>query len=228
MKAKDEKSRKIKLTLRNIFIIVAFIISILYVAIFYNLFFVKNKSYAKEANSYIEDIKISNAEKIDVEEYIEKNADENKKEEYTTEEMVLEYITKYQNSSSLPKGSMQVIQEGREGKQQITKKKTYINGELESEEQISSKVTKAAINKIVEIGTGNYKNNYKVKVGDTLYVTSDRLSVMVEPNDNSRKITTFSKNDKIKVLEILNDWYKVSSSNSVRICKIRMHNIYKS
>ena len=65
------------------------------------------------------------------------------------------------------------------------------------------------MNKIVEIGTGNYTSNYQVKVGDTLYVTSDRLSVMVEPNEQSQKIATLSKGNELKLLEIQNDWYKI-------------------
>ena len=85
----------------------------------------------------------------------------------------------------MPKGKIQVIQEGREGKQEITIKKTYLNEALISEEQVSNKVTKAAVNKIVEIGTGSEKSTYRIKVGDTLQVTSDRLPVMVEPIENS-------------------------------------------
>ena len=96
---------------------------------------------------------------------------------------------------------MQVIQEGREGKQQITIKKTYQNDELIAEEQVSSKVTKASVNKIVEIGTANYSSNYKVKVGDKLFVTSDRLSVMVEPNEQAQKIATLSKGTELKLLK---------------------------
>lgn len=108
---------------------------------------------------------------------------------------------------------MQVIQEGREGKQQITIKKTYQNDELIAEEQVSSKVTKASVNKIVEIGTANYSSNYKVKVGDKLFVTSDRLSVMVEPNEQAQKIATLSKGTELKLLKIEGQWYQISSGS---------------
>ena len=64
----------------------------------------------------------------------------------------------------------------------------------------------------VEIGTANYTSNYKVKVGDTLYVTSDRLSVMFEPNEQSEKLATLSKNDEIKLLQIDGEWYKIKNN----------------
>ena len=114
---------------------------------------------------------------------------------------------------------IQVVQEGREGTQEITKKRIYENGQVISEEQVSAKVTKAAINKIVEIGGGTYKSNYKVKVGDTVYVTSDRLSVYVEPNENSEKIATLKKENELKIIEIQNDWYKISSLYAIGYVK---------
>ena len=219
MKAKDEKRIYMKLTLKKIITFCAFFISILYMAIFYNKYLVNNDVYAKEISYELKEIKISNAELIDIEEIINKNKNDAQKEKYITEEVELEYITKYKNNSLLPKGKIQVIQEGRMGRQQIIKKKIYKNDELISEEQVSSKVTKAAIDKIVEIGTAKYTSNYKVKVGDTLYVTSDRMSVMVEPNEDSKKIATLFKENEIKVLEITDDWYKISSSGKIGYVK---------
>lgn len=213
MKTKDKakKGQKIhmKITLKSIITFLAFIISLLYIVIFYNYYFGKNNVYASESSANVEKTKISEAQEIDMQEIITQNIREGQKEEYCVEETTLEYITQYRNNASLPKGQMQVVQEGREGKQEITTKKIYQNEELISEEQISSKITKASVNKIVEIGTGNYTSNYQVKIGDTLYVTSDRLSVMVEPSEQSQKIATLSKGKELKLLEIQNDWYKI-------------------
>lgn len=119
----------------------------------------------------------------------------------------------------LPKNTIQVIQEGREGKQEITKKKIYENNELVSEEQVSIKITKGAIDKIVEVGTANYTSNYKVKVGDILYATSDRLAVMTEPNEEAQKIATLKKDTELKLLEIQNNWYKISSGGTIGYVK---------
>jgi len=219
MKAKD-KEIHMKITLKNIVTFLAFIISLLYMVIFYNYYFGRNKVYASETSSDVmQEIKISEANEVDIQKIMEQNIQEGKREEYTVEETVLEYITQYRNNSSLPKGQIQVVQEGREGKQEITTKKTYQNEELIAEEQVSSKITKASIHKIVEIGTANYTSNYKVKVGDVLYVTSDRLAVMVEPNEQSQKIATLTKGKELKLLSMEQGWYKISCGSTIGYVK---------
>ena len=223
MKAKDKasKSKKIdtKMMLKNMVFFLAFLISILAIMILYAHYFGRNNVYASETLSKIERTKISKAQKIDIEKIIAQNRKEGQKEEYSVQETTLEYITKYKSNANLPKGQIQVIQEGREGKQEITIKKTYQGEELTAEEQVSSKVTKASVNKIVEIGTANYSSHYKVKVGDILYVTSDRLSVMVEPNEQTQKIATLARGEQLKLLEIQNDWYKISCLSTIGYVK---------
>ena len=220
-KAKRQQKVQMKITLKNVITFLAFIISVLYIVIFYNYYFGQSSVYASGtmdlANT--ENIKISEAKKINIEEIISKNQEDGQKEEYSIEEVTLEYITKYKNNDNLPKGRLQVVQEGREGKQEITKKRIYKNSELIKEEQVACKITKASVNKIVEVGTANYESNYKVQVGDTLYVTSDRLTVRVEPEEQSQKIATLAKDDELKLLEIRNDWYKIASSSIIGYVK---------
>ena len=221
MKSKDKGKKYIKVTLKNIIICCSFAIIILCCISFYNYYFNKNEVYAKETNNIKTDnIKISNAQLMNLDEIVNNNTQNKQKEEYKTEEVELEYITIYQTNSNLSKGVIQVIQEGREGKQQITKKKIYENGEIISEEQVNSKITKAAVNKIVEVGTNNYKSNYKVKIGDVVYVTSDRAEVMTEPNENTQKVATLAKGKELKIISIQNDWYKISSSDVTGYVKI--------
>ena len=212
MRAKDKQKRnkKLKITVKNIIGLVAFIISILYIIIFYNFYFVNNDVYAKETDAEVADVTISNAKEVNLDDIIKTNSNQGKKEEFYTEEEELEYLTTYRNNSMLPKGTIQVVQEGREGKQEVTRKRTYENDEVVSEDIVNTKITKGAINKIVEVGTGSYRSNYEVKVGDKVFVTSDRLSVMLEPDENSQKMYTLAQNDELKVLEIVGEWYYVS------------------
>lgn len=220
MRAKDKKRKYIFFTLRNIIIFSIVVISLFYIIIFYHYYFGESVVYATEVSSPVEELTLSKAERVDIDSYIENNSKEGVKEEYTVEEVELEFITKYKNNASLPKGTLQVTQEGRKGKQQITTKKTYENDELIGEEQVSAKITKAAVNKIVEVGTGSGRvSNYEVKVGDTVYVTSDRLSVMVEPSEQSQKIATLSQNDELKVLELQGEWYRIRSGSTVGYVK---------
>ena len=159
--------------------------------------------------------KISNAKEIDINKIIEKNTKQVQTEEIETKEEVLEYLTKYRTNPDLPKGTMQVLQEGREGLQQITIKKVYQEGHVVSEEQISAKVTKASMDKIIEIGGANYSSNYKVKAGEMVYVTADRTGLMLEPDINSTKLATLVKSEQLKVIELIQDWYRVQSSSSI-------------
>ena len=215
MKTKENKEKKVKITIKNFIYFLVFVVFMLYSILFYNLYFSK-KVYATEetASQNTEEIKISQAEKVDLEEIISQNTNNGQREEYEVREEVLEYITKYRTNPNIPKGVVQVVQEGREGTQELTVKKTYQDETLVSEEQVNQKITKASINKIVEIGGGTGTSNYKVKVGDTLYVTSDRLSVMTEPDENSQKVATLSKNDQLKLKEIKNSWYRIESGTA--------------
>lgn len=222
MKAKDKKRKLFKFTIKRVIVFFASVIILLNGIIFYNHYFTKNEVYAKEtsSNSNLENsIKISVAKEINLDEIIDKNAGTQIKEEFYSEEMELEYITKYKNNSSLPKGVIQVIQEGREGKQKITKKRVYENGEVISEEQVGSKVIKAAVDKIVEVGSNKYSTNYKIKVGDNVNISSDRASIMVEANEESQKVATLTKGKQVKILEIKNDWYKISGEGTIGYVK---------
>lgn len=219
-KEKMKRKTRVKISLKNIIIFLIFLLFLLYIVIFYNYFLNKNEVYAKETSIEPQetDVKISNASKIDVSEMIEKNVG-TKQDEYITEETELEYMTQYNENPELPKGTMQVVQEGREGKQEITTKKVYENGEIVSEEQVGAKVTKAAVNKIVEIGTGSKTSDYKVKAGDIIYITSDRAEIMVEPNTDSMKVATLSKGAALTVISVSGDWYQISGQGSTGYIK---------
>lgn len=209
------KENKTKISRKNILAIFLFSIISIMVGIYY-IYFTKIVSYASN-NENFEKIKISNAKIVDVYDFIIKN-NHNKdvtKEEIVEEEEELEYITKYENNSSLPKGTIQITQEGRNGKQKVYIRKTYNNDEIINEEQIKSTITKSAVNKIVEVGTAGYSSNYKVKVGDTLYVTSDRLSVMLENSEESQKVGTILKNTEVKLVQIGDYFYQINGGGVI-------------
>ena len=190
MKSKEKSNKKIKLTLKNIIYFIAGLIILFYIYTFYNLYFKQNIVYAKneeEVNAEPEEIKISQAEEIDINEIIDKNSKPGYKEEIVEHEEELEYLTTYRTNNEIPKGISYVVEEGRKGKQKITTKKIYQDENLIGEEQISTTITKAALNKVIEIGGGKTTVNKTVKVGDTIYVTSDMLAVMTEPSETSKK-----------------------------------------
>lgn len=209
------KERKIKLDLKFIICINFMLFLIIFLIILYNKYIPLNKSYAKETSAQQEEqIKISKATGIDIDKIISQNIKNAQTEKITQKEEVLEYLTKYRTNKEVPKGISYVVQEGREGKQEISIKTIYDEyGNIILEEPIKSNIIKAPANKIVEVGGANYTSNYKVKVGDMVYVTSDVLGVWSEANENSRKIMTLKQNDSVKVLEIVQNWFKISNNN---------------
>ena len=219
------KENRMKITLKTIIYATFAFFAILYVIMFCKMYFPINKSYAKETttnpdnesntiNATEKNQEISQANKIDIEQIINQNTNDGQTEQITKKEEVLEYLTEYRTNKEIPKGISVVIQEGREGKQELAIKTTYDKeGQLIKEEQIGATVTKASANKIIEIGGANYTSNYKIKVGDKIYVTSDELAVRSEADEESRKITTLKKDNELKVLEIAQNWYKISYQN---------------
>lgn len=160
-------------------------------------------NYANLENTAIQTIDIN------LKEIIDNNTQNIRKEEIIKKEIDLEYTTRYTDNPNLPKGMLQVLQEGIDGKQEIYVKKTYDGEELVKEEQIGSKVTKSPINKMVAIGTGSYASNYNIKIGDTLYVTTSLLAVRIEANDQANKLISLNKNTQVKLLQQKDEWYQI-------------------
>ena len=211
MKSKDKNYKsKLKITLKNVIYFLLGSIKLFYIITFYNLYFGVNKSYAKETAIEPQKTKISQAEKIDLEQIILENSKPGLKEEISNQEETLEYITTYISDPDIPKGISYVTKEGRSGKQIVTIKRTYQDGELLSETQVASKITKASLNKEIVIGQGKQTSTKTVQKKDKVYVTSDILAVMVEPNEESKKIETIETGEELIVTDIQGSWYQVS------------------
>lgn len=205
-----------KVTLKKIIVFMFFVIIIFDIVIFYNLYFQKNETYMVSGEDITkamlseEHIKIADVDKIDIDSIITNNIQDSRSEEYRQEDVVLEYLTEYVNNPDLAKGESYVIQEGTQGMQKITYKKIYENGLLVGEEQVSATVVKPAFNQIIEIGTSSNKYKYTVKVGDDVYVTSDEITVYVDPSEESNKITKLQRDTQLHVLKINGNWYNIS------------------
>lgn len=223
MKSKEKQKKYTKITLKSI-IYSAFAIIILFdIIIFYNMYFSKNETYAIDKKtqevgitqtSSSAQLQFSNAENVDIDTIIQENAVTSTTEEFHQEINVLEYLTQYVTNDQLAKGESYVIQEGVKGTQKITYKKIYENGETIGEEQVSAVVEKPAFNKIVEIGTGTKTTSFTAKVGDVVYVTSDELTVRLEPNEDSEKVTKLKKDDELEIVKIQKEWYYISCNQT--------------
>lgn len=167
--------------------------------------------FQDEEENLKDEVIYENKNPIDLESILKNNTNESIQEEMAIEEIDLEYTTKYKNNNELPNGVVQVLQEGRVGKQNAVIIKKYKDGELISEEQVAENVIKAPAERIVEVGTGNKYNNYKVNEGDTIYIVPESVSVRLLPDNGAEKICTLNKDESAKVLQIVDDWYFIST-----------------
>ncbi len=213
MRKQTKEKRKNKATILAIFGMIMFIMLIPKVNYAMDLKTEQNKELDKQLEEELEtelnsQIDIEPKE-LNIKKIIANNSQSIKKEEIITKEKDLEYTTKYIENPELPKGMMQVMQEGIDGKQEIYTKKIYEGEKLISKEEIGSKVTKSSVNKMVAIGTAPYASNYNVKVGDNIYVTSSLLAVRIEANDKASKLISLNRDTQVKLLQKQEEWYQV-------------------
>lgn len=207
--------KKTKLWIYILIIIIAVAIA---GAIIFGIYATKNISYAAEDNRAVLNVEIPITEKdktkeINIEEIVENNTKTKKIEVLEEQEIDVEFTTQYIENSSLSKGKIQTLQEGSDGKQIAILKNVYEGENLISSSQISSQITKASIDKIVQIGTGAYSNTYVPVAGDELKVTSTTLSIRVSPELNSEKLVTINQGEKVTLREKKDDWYYVVYEN---------------
>lgn len=215
MTTKNEETKKKKSYLHIKLILIMLVVTS--IAFVWNKMINSEISYAVSQELRIENEvtkqyqKVESVE-IDFDDTIEQNR-KRQEEQIIIEEVDLEYTTIYQNSSDLPKDTLQVLQEGKIGKQQQITKKVFENEELIEEQPVGVKVLTSSIDRIVLVGTANYKSNYKVKKGDMVYVTSHTLDVRREASEESERVFVLNQNDSVQVLQVEKDWYKIVYGN---------------
>lgn len=210
-----QKKKQVKTNqIRYVIVFSILLVIALLISIFFILFYTNKKVYA---SSPIEEksFELVEGQDKDIEEILRNNLQSSIREEMLTEEIDLEYTTIYEESSDLPKGRMQVVQQGRDGKQVAVTKKTYEGDNLIQERQSGNTVTKPAIQKIVQIGTGSGLSNTKPKKGDPLYVASYTLDMMAQPDTKSDKRTTLIKGEEVILLSIKKEWYEVQKGEDI-------------
>ena len=201
-----------------VYILVSIIAIAIVIAIIFGIYLTKNVSYASEEQTRAVAVEIpitpqDKSQKVNIEEIVENNTKEPKIEVLEQQEIDVEITTQYIENASLAKGKIQVLQEGIDGKQNAVLKNIYEGDKLISSTQVSSRITRASVDKIVQVGTASYSNNYVPVVGDELQATSTTLSIRLNPDENSDKVITINKGDKVILKAKQNDWYYVSYDN---------------
>ncbi len=172
-----EKNKKIKINdnrARNVLIIAVVFVITLIILIFLLKYIINEK--------LSNDISLQIAQKpkeiewfddeyngiVNVNDIIQENLNNQIKQVIEVQTVELEYQTEYQNNSSLPIGAIKVIQEGKDGEQELIIRKQYEGEILIADEQIGRRILNPAINKIIEVGVGSfydiiYNNNNTVE-----------------------------------------------------------------
>ncbi len=158
---------------------------------------------------------LANDERYNASKITNENTKNTVTEELEKVERDVEFTTKYIETDKIAIGTIQVLQEGMDGKEVVTIRKTYIDGELTKEEQLETRLVKSQLEKIVQVGKGPASLRYTINEGDLVYVTPNLLAIYLEPDKSSKKIITISKQTGVYAIKVENDWVKVKYGNYV-------------
>ena len=130
--------------------------------------------------------------------------------EQVIEERDIPFDTLYTDRSILPKGEKVVLQDGVNGKKNVTLIRSYQNGELSNETILNEQKTKDYIPQIVDVGTSEFLAKIKSHLKDTLYLTKDS-TLRENPADDAKEIVEIDKYFDVVLLDLPSEqWCKVS------------------
>ena len=130
--------------------------------------------------------------------------------EQVTEERDIPFETLYTERNLLPKGEEVVLQQGVNGKKNVTLVRSYDNGELTAEDIIQEEKTKDYVPQIVDVGTSEFLAKIKAHLKDTLYLTKDTV-LRDGMSDTSNQVAEIKNYFDVVLLDLPSeDWCRVS------------------
>lgn len=130
--------------------------------------------------------------------------------EQVVEEREIPFETLETPRNTLPKDEKVVLQNGINGKKNVTVVKTYQNGEYQEESILKEEKTLDFLPQIVDVGTSEYLAKIKAHLKDTLYLTVDS-SLRENPDDTSTELAQVKRYLDVTLLDLpTEDWCKVS------------------
>lgn len=171
----------------------------------------ENQSFAKEDVQVDKNFVVENNENvIQVEDILMENISVLKSKEYVEEIRPLDFEVKYIQNEKLPEGEEVIIEEGIQGKQQVTAIKSFENNVFVNENILEAIPIEPSSPQKIEIGTSKFLKNNKVHLGDKMYMLED--VVFYESASNSaQEICQINKSIDV-ILDDLNgeEWCKIN------------------
>ena len=208
----DDK-RGIKLS--NLIIVFVILVLIIIAVFPMNVFSMETETAESNSDETVETSSIPtdfeiNRKALNMQKIISENSSFEKVKEQVTEERAIEYETQTQSNATLPRGEQVVLQQGIEGKENVSLVKTYENGEFIEEIILAKETLEEPTPEILDIGTSDFLANLKIHIGDTIYLTST-TKLRKEPSEDSEEVAEIKESLDVKLLELPNEnWCKVS------------------
>ena len=126
------------------------------------------------------------------------------------EEKEIEFETTKNEKNDLPLGEEIVIQEGRNGTEDVSFVRTFEKDTMINELVLERKTTLDFVPKLVDVGTSQFLANIKAHIGDTLYLNSNS-PLYSSKEENSNALFEIKEYLDVKLLELVSeDLCKVS------------------
>lgn len=130
--------------------------------------------------------------------------------EQIVEERDIPFETLYTERNILPKGEEVVLQEGINGKKNVTLVRSYENGELKEETILNEEKTQDFLPQIVDVGTSDFLAKVQAHLNDTLYLTK-KGTLYEETSDTSEEVAEIPIYLDVTLLDLPSEeWCKVS------------------
>ena len=125
------------------------------------------------------------------------------------EERDLPYNVERKENPNLPKGEEKIVQEGVFGKKLVDCIKSYEDSTYLDETILDEKVVLEPVTEIIDVGTSEFLEKYKVHLGDTMYVTKT-VNLKETANETANNLCIILETLDIKLEELADKWCKVT------------------
>ena len=128
------------------------------------------------------------------------------KKDIVTEEITMEYETKYMDNDQMPLGESRIIQAGEFGYKNRTVIRTYESDTLIDEKIINEELTKATVDEVIENGKSQFLADKKAHVNEEMF-TIEEVGLHENASEDSREKCIIYQYVPVKLLYVMdNNW----------------------